>query len=63
MIENEMKLTIPSHSSNESFARIAVAGFFCPVGPLPLMKSRILKQRFQKQLPMPLYMDTETRLA
>lgn len=33
MIENEMKLTIPSHSSNESFARIAVAGFFAQLDP------------------------------
>lgn len=33
MIENEMKLTIPSHSSNESFARIAVAGFFSQLDP------------------------------
>ena len=32
MIENEMKLTIPSHSSNESFARIAVADF-CQLDP------------------------------
>ena len=28
MIENEMKLTIPSRSANESFARVAVTAFF-----------------------------------
>ena len=33
MIKNEMKLQIPSRSSNESFARIAVASFFSQLDP------------------------------
>ena len=33
MIKNEMKLQIPSRSSNESFARIAVASFFAQLDP------------------------------
>ncbi len=33
MIKNEMKLQIPSKSSNESFARIAVASFFSQLDP------------------------------
>lgn len=33
MVENEMRLVIPSRSSNESFARIAVSGFFAQLDP------------------------------
>lgn len=33
MIKNEMKLQIPSKSSNESFARISVASFFSQLDP------------------------------
>ena len=33
MIKNEMKLQIPSKSSNESFARVAVASFFSQLDP------------------------------
>lgn len=33
MIQNEMRLTIPSHSSNEAFARMAIAGFFAQLDP------------------------------
>ncbi len=33
MIENEMKLTIPSRSANESFARVAVTAFFAQLDP------------------------------
>ncbi len=33
MIRNEMKLQIPSKSSNESFARVAVASFFSQLDP------------------------------
>lgn len=33
LIKNEMKLQIPSKSSNESFARIAVASFFSQLDP------------------------------
>lgn len=33
MVENEMRLVIPSHSSNESFVRIAVSGFFAQLDP------------------------------
>ena len=33
MIKNEMKLQIPSRSSNESFARVAVASFFAQLDP------------------------------
>lgn len=33
MVKNEMKLQIPSRSSNESFARIAIASFFAQLDP------------------------------
>lgn len=33
MIVNEMKLTIPSRSANESFARVAVTAFFAQLDP------------------------------
>ena len=33
LIKNEMKLQIPSKSSNESFARVAVASFFSQLDP------------------------------
>lgn len=32
-IVNEVKLTMPSRSSNESFARLAVSGFFAQLDP------------------------------
>lgn len=33
MVENEMKLVIPSRSANESFARMAVTAFFAQLDP------------------------------
>ena len=33
MKQNEMKLAIPSYSANESFARVAVAGFITQLDP------------------------------
>ncbi|MDE5600760.1 MAG: anti-sigma F factor [Oscillospiraceae bacterium] len=33
LVKNEMKLQIPSRSSNESFARVAIASFFAQLDP------------------------------
>lgn len=33
MLENEVKMQIPSHSTNESFARMAITAFFAQLDP------------------------------
>lgn len=33
MVENEMKMQLPSKSSNESFARVAISSFFAQLDP------------------------------
>ena len=55
--KNEMMITFDSRSSNESFARVAVAAFTTQLNPRWL----ISRPLYLKQLQMQLFTDMTTR--